>query len=326
MPKVLIAPVTLAHSHGPHLRILRDAGLSVVFPAQTRQLTEEDLLRELPGVSAVMAGSESYTRKVLDAAPELRVIARSGVGYDAVDVTAATERGIAVTITPGANNDAVAEHAFAMLLALAKRVLPQDRAVRTGKWKREPTLPLRGRTLGVVGLGRIGKTVALRGAAFKMRLLAYETFPDPEFVARHGIELVSMDRLFAESDYVTLHVPLTPDTRQLVNRRTLGLMKPTAFLVNTARGGLACEADLCDALRAGRLAGAALDVFEVEPCLKNALFELDNVVLTPHVAGVDEQSRIDMAVQAAEAIASLSRGQWPAEQIVNPEARPRFKW
>ncbi len=326
MRKVLITPVTLAHSEGPHLQVLRDAGLEMVFPAHSRQLTEEDLLRDLPGVSAVVAGSESYTAKVLDAAPELRVIARSGVGYDAVDVSAATQRGIAVTITPGANNDAVAEHAFAMILALAKRILPDDRAVRAGRWRREATQPLRGRALGIVGLGRIGKTVALRGAAFGMRLLAHETLPDLEFITRHGVELVSIDRLFAQSDYLTLHAPLTPETKHLVSQRTLALMKPTAFLVNTARGGLVCEADLCDALRGGRIAGAALDVFEVEPCLKSALFELDNVVLTPHIAGVDEQSRLDMAVQATEAIAALSRGRWPAEQIVNPEVRDRFRW
>jgi phosphoglycerate dehydrogenase-like enzyme len=322
----LITPATLAGRDGPYLQALRQAQFEVAYPPRAAQLTEAELFEQLAGVSATVAGSEPYTQRVIEAHPALRVIARAGVGYDAVDVAAATERGIVVAITPGTNHDAVAEHTFTLLLALAKGLINRDHGTRTGQWPRHATLPLRGRTLGIAGLGRIGKAVALRGESFGMRLLAYETAPDLAFARQHGVTLVPLDRLLAESDYLTLHVPLTEESRHLINRRTLARMKPTAFLINTSRGGLVCEADLLEALRAGRLAGAGLDVFESEPPEPGPLFELDNVVLTPHAAGVDLQSLDDMALSAARAIVSLSRGEWPAEKVVNPQVRDRFRW
>lgn len=326
MPKVMIGPQTLVGVGGPYLDLLRSAGFELVYPPRPAQMTEEELLTSLTGVSASLAGSEPYTRRVLQAHPQLRVIARAGVGYDAVDIPAATEQGVAVCITPNTNQDAVAEHTFALMLALVKNIIPQHCATMAGKWPRQANLPLRGRTLGIAGLGRIGKAVALRGVAFGMRLIAYEPFPDEAFVRQHGITLVPMERLLAESDFVSLHVPLSPESRHLINQRTLALMKPTAFLVNTARGGLVCEADLYEALKAKRIAGAALDVFEHEPPGMIPLFELDNIVVTPHQAGVDTQSRDDMALSAAQAIVDLMRGQWPAEKVVNQEVRTRFRW
>jgi phosphoglycerate dehydrogenase-like enzyme len=322
----LIAPATLAGIEGPFFQLLREAGFELVFPNRAAQLTEEELLEQLPGVRASLAGSEPYTRRVLATYPGLRVIARAGVGYDAVDVAAATEQGVAICTTPGTNQDAVAEHTFALILALAKHLIPQHLGTRDGQWPRQANLPLRGRTLGIAGLGRIGKAVALRGECFGMRLLAFEPFPDLDFVARHGVILASLERLMGESDYLTLHVPLTPESRHLINRHTLSLMRPTSYLINTARGALVSEADLYEVLRARGIAGAALDVFELEPPIGNPLLGLDNVVLTPHAAGVDLQSRDDMALSAAQAIVALSRGEWPAEQVVNPAIRPKFKW
>src|SRR5438067_3659196 len=166
MPQVLIAPSTLAGIDAPFVHVLRDAGFELVYPAKPAQMIEEELLRQLDGIIASVAGSEPYTRRVLAAHPQLRIIARAGVGYDAVDVAAATEHGVAVTITPGTNQDAVAEHTLAMILALAKDLIVRDRAVKAGQWPREATLPLRGRTLGIAGLGRIGKAVAVRALAF----------------------------------------------------------------------------------------------------------------------------------------------------------------
>jgi phosphoglycerate dehydrogenase-like enzyme len=326
MAKVLIAPATLAGLGGPYVETLQASGFDLVYPPRAAQLTEDELLDILPGIPASVAGSEPYTRRVLAARPELRVIARAGVGYDAVDVAAATEHGVVVATTPGTNQDAVAEHTFAMILALAKRLIPHHAGTRAGGWPRQANLPLRGRTLGIAGLGRIGKAVALRGQCFGMRLLAYEPFPDRAFVQQHHITLMPLERLVAESDFLTLHVPLTPESKYFINRRTLDLMKPTAFLINTARGALVNEADLFDGLRAQRIAGAALDVFEEEPPIGSPLLELDNVVVTPHTAGVDLQSRDDMALAAAQAVVQLSRGEWPAEQVVNPEVRPRFRW
>jgi phosphoglycerate dehydrogenase-like enzyme len=326
MPKVLITPATLAGVDGPYLQLLRGAGFEPVFPPRVGQLTEDELLACLKDIPATIAGSEPYSRRVLEAHPQLRVIARSGVGYDAVDLQAATERGVAVTTTPGTNQDSVAEHTFALILALAKDLVNLHCGTCAGRWPRRPSQPLRGRTLGIVGLGRIGKAVAVRGAAFAMRLLAYEPYFDAAFGLQYGVKSVSLERVLAESDYLSLHVPLTEESKYLINKKTLALMKPTAYLVNTARGGLVCEADLIEVLRARRIAGAGLDVFELEPPEKCALWEMDNVVLSPHCAGVDLQSRDDMAASAAQSIIALSRGQWPTEQVVNPEVQPRFRW
>jgi D-3-phosphoglycerate dehydrogenase len=326
MQKVLIAPMTLATVDGAYRQVLREAGFEMVFPNHAHQLLEDELLTALHGMSASVAGSEPYTARVIAANPSLRVIARVGVGYDAVDVPAATAHGIAVCIAPGTNQDSVAEHTFSMILAMTRNIVPQHLAVKAGDWPRGANLPLRGRTLGIAGLGRIGKAVALRGEAFGMPLLAYDPVADTAFAAAHGIRLVPFDELLAKSDFLTLHLPVTPETKYLINRQTLARMKPTAFLINTARGALVNEADLLEALRNKRLAGAALDVFEQEPPGRSPLFELDNVLLTPHAAGTDTQSRDDMALSAAQAIVDLSRGQWPAEKIVNPEVRDRFRW
>ena len=215
-----------------------------------------------------------------------------------------------------------------LLLALAKNLMAQHQPVKDGKWPRQqPTFPVREQTLGVVGMGRIGKTVALRGLAFGMKVIAYEPYPDQAFAAQHGIELLTLDDVLERGDYVTLHLPAFEATKHLINKKNLPLMKPTAFLINTARGAIINEADLVEALRAKKIAGAGLDVFEEEPPRRdNPLFQLDNVVLTAHAAGVDTKSRDAMALKAAECIAKLSQGEWPADCIVNPEVKAKFKW
>ncbi len=326
MTKVMIAPAPLAGIEGAFLTTLHDAGFETIYPQRRAQLTEAELTEQLMGVSAAIAGSEPYTRRVLEAHPQLRVIARAGVGYDAVDVAAATDCGIAVTIAPGTNQDAVAEHTFALLLALAKDLVPQHLGTCALQWPRRATLPLRGRTLGIAGLGRIGKAMALRGACFGMRLLAYDPYADHAFAAQQRIGIVSLEQLLAESDYLTLHLPATEESRYLIGREALARMKPTAFLINTARGSIVDEQALLEALQAGRLAGAGLDVFEEEPPRDSPLLHMPNVVVTPHAAGVDLQSRDDMALSAAEAIVALSRGEWPAEKVVNPDVRARYRW
>jgi phosphoglycerate dehydrogenase-like enzyme len=290
-------------------------------------MTEQDLLDQLRGIPACLAGSEPYSRKVFEAFPQLRVVARVGVGYDAVDVQAATDHGVVVTIAPGTNQDAVSEHCFMLILALAKNLMRQHQPIREGKWPRQANLPLRGKTLGLVGLGRIGRSMTLKGLAFGMKVMAYEPFPDMAFVQKHGVRLAPLDDLLREADYVSLHLPAMEGTRALMNAERLKLMKPTAFLINTARGAVVDETALYEAVRDKRIAGAGLDVFEEEPPLPgNPLLRLDNVVLTAHTAGVDLQSRDDMARKAAECIAAISRGEWPAECVVNPEVRDQFKW
>ena len=326
MDKVLIAPATLAGIDGEFINALKTAGFELVFPKKKAQMVEDELMQALTGVKASLAGSEPYTRKVLQAHPQLRVIARAGVGYDAVDTDAATQHGVAVTITPGTNQDAVAEHTFTLILAIAKNLIAQHQGTCALQWPRQANLPLRGRTLGIAGLGRIGKAVALRGECFGMKLIAFEPFPDHAFAKQHGITFVSFEQLLADSDFLSLHLPATKESRHLINRATLAKMKPTSYLINTARGTLVNEVDLIEALQSKKIAGAGIDVFEEEPPSDSPLFHMSNVVVTPHAAGVDLQSRDDMALSAALAIVSRSRGEWPAEKIVNPEVKAKYRW
>lgn len=326
MPRVLIGPAPLVGIESPFIGALKSAGFDLVYPTVKGQLSEDQLFDHLRGCAASLAGSEPYTRRVIAAHPQLRVIARAGVGWDAVDGEAATDHGVAVTIAPNTNHDAVAEHTFAHILALAKDLINQHLGTLELKWPRKATLPLRGRTLGIAGLGRIGKAVALRGECFGMKLIAYDPYPDHVFMAAHKIRLVAWDEILREADFLTLHMPATKEMRHLVNAAALSTMKKTSFLINTARGALVNEEDLVAALKNRTIAGAGIDVFEKEPPGDHPLFQLSNVVVTPHGAGVDLQSRDDMALSAAQAIVSLSRGEWPEEKVVNPKVRERFKW
>lgn len=327
MPSVMIFIQFLQDPNGPHVELLRQAGLEVRFPPRPDITDEEENVRVLQGISATVAGGEPYSRRVMAALPDLRVISRWGVGVDRVDLEAVTRSNAVVTITPSANHEAVAEHAVALLLAVSRFLAQRNDEIHRGLWKRRCSLPLREKTLGIVGLGRIGRSVAVRAEAFRMRLLAHEAFPDREFARRHGIELVDLDTLLARSDYVSLHVPLTEETRGLINRRTLARMKPGALLVNTSRGGLVVEEDLVDALKSGHLGGAGLDVFVQEPIQRDhPLLELDNVLVSDHTAGIDTRSVEAMAVEAARNIVELYGGGWPAAAVANPAVRETWKW
>ncbi len=218
-----------------------------------------------------------------------------------------------MTITPEGNHQAVAEHTMALLLAVARAVVSGAIDARRGKWcRRGVSIPLRGKTLGIVGLGRIGRSVAVRASAFGMRLLACETHPDREFAEQYPVELVELDALLAQSDFVTLHAPMTPQTRDLINAGTLKRMKRGSVLVNTARGGLVNEQDLLEALTSGHLAGAGLDVLATEPPPPDhPLLALENVVFSPHVAALDAQAVADMAAGAVQNILEILAGNWP---------------
>jgi phosphoglycerate dehydrogenase-like enzyme len=244
-----------------------------------------------------------------------------------VDVPAATRHGVVLTITCGANHDTVAEHAFSLLLALAKYVTVTDRQMRQGLWIRDVTIPIRGRVMGIVGLGRIGQAMALRSLAFGMKVIASDVQPNADFVRKHGIEVVELPELLKRSDVVSLHAPMGSATKHLINKQTLALMKPTAFLINTARGGLIDEEALVEALQKRKIAGAGLDVFAQEPPPTNhAFFKLDNVVMTPHLGGTDVQSRLDMAELAARSVVELASGRWPEALIVNHDVKSKFRW
>ncbi len=324
--QVLIGPAHLYDIQPVFAPILRDAGYDLIFPQQHIQMVESQVLEVLPGCVASLAGSEPYTRKVIAeaAAKGLKILSRAGVGYDAIDVAAATDHGVAVTIAVGANHDAVAEQAVGLIIALAKQIVPQHISIRAGGWPRKAFSPLRGKTLGVVGLGRTGKAVVRRMLAFGMTIIAHDPYAGAEFAAENSVRMVPMQELFRTSDFVTLHCPLTPETRHLICTRTLELMKPTAYFVNTSRGGVVNEAELLAGLQAKRIAGAALDVLDVEPPGGNPLTALENVIFTAHTAGVDMQSRHDMASAAATAIKRMLAGEWLDEWVVNPAVKSRW--
>lgn len=331
MPTVLIAPEAMQNPDGPYCRLLREAGFEVRFPQRfglpRGLLSHEEMLEELDGVAGTIAGGEPYTAALMDALPELRVIARAGVGYDAVDVDAATERKIAVTITPHANHECVAELTLALMFSLAKRILVNDRDTRSGGWAREPLGAIRGKTLGIVGLGRIGRSLAKRAIAMGMRVVAFDVFPNPDQAREIGVEFMELDSLLGESDYVSLHCPLDESNRNLFNAETFGKMKPGSRLINMARGGLVVEADLLAALESGHLAGAGLDVFQQEPPdPQNPLFQRDDVVVSPHLGGADEISMVKMGVDGAQSIVDLHQGSWPADSVVNRVLKSSWSW
>jgi phosphoglycerate dehydrogenase-like enzyme len=324
MPSVIVTAEPMCRwEDGPHVRPLREAGFEIADPPETPPVDEDQTVAALRGVAAVIAGSEPYTERVLARLPGLRVISRCGVGCDRIDLEASARRGVAVAITPEGNYAAVAEHTLAMLLALARSIVRNDRGARRGLWIRTPLVPLRGKTLGIVGLGRIGRAVARRAVPFGLNLLGCDPRGDQGLARECGVELTGFDSLLARSDFVTLHVPLTPETRGLIGRAALARMKPGAFLVNTSRGGLVVEPDLVDALRSGRLAGAGLDVMVDEPPRgDNPLLALDNVLISPHVASNDLQAIHDMAEAAARNIVDIFRGRDSPESLVTPFPRP----
>ncbi|MCC7372660.1 MAG: phosphoglycerate dehydrogenase [Chloroflexi bacterium] len=318
MPKVLITQPSVTGLDDPYLESLRAAGWEIRYEPTGARAKPEELLELVQGHDAVLASSETYNRHVLERADTLKHIARWGVGFDQVDVPAATELGIMVTTTQGANDWGVADHAFALMFALGRRVVENDAIVRKGGWSRPPGRDIWRKTLGVVGLGRIGRGVAQRASGFEMKVLAYEPYPDKAFCEKWGVELVSLDELLERADYVTLHAPGGSDNKHLIGAEQLGRMKTTAFLVNTARGALIDEDALYAALAGGRLAGAGLDVREQEPPTDMRFNELPNVILTAHVAGVTVETCAAMTAMASESIVQGWKGEKP-DGLLNPQ-------
>ena len=331
MPVVFITPESLINVRGPWVSTLEKAGLTIAYPEDptfTRgQCGAAETIRVLSPASAVIAGGEYFNPEILDGLPKLRVIARAGVGYDRVDVPAATSRKVALTITPTANHEGVAEQALALIFAFAKSVVVNDARTRAGQWSTGLTSAIRGTTLGLFGLGRTGRSTAIRGRAMGMKVIATETYPDLAFAKQHDIELVSFNDLLARSDYLSLHCPHNAETDRMFNRDVFSKMKPGSVLINTARGKIVVEADLLASLQQGHLGGAGLDVFEIEPAKPdNPLFALKNVVVSPHLGGGDKLSQENMAIEAAECIVKMYRGEWPTGAVVNDQLRADWKW
>jgi len=290
--------------------MLEQAGFQLVCNETGRKPTREELKELVRGAYAVIAGTEKYDEELLAECPELKVIIRFGVGTDNFDLDAMKRRGIRVGVI--ANYNAVAEFALTLILAAMKNLPRFDAVVREGKWTRFPMRELTGKTVGIMGFGRIGRRLAELLSGFGVTVLAYDPFMNEAAAAERKVTSVTMEELLRRSDIVSLHLPATPETRHLINRETLAMMKEGAYLVNTARGALVDEAALCEALAGGHLAGAGLDVYETEPVTEgNPLFALENNVLAPHVSAASYETNYNGGLISAESIIRTAQGGSP---------------
>jgi D-3-phosphoglycerate dehydrogenase len=296
-----------------------DAGWEVVVSAAEPPLSAEDFVADAPGCTAIMAnGSDVVSREVIEAAGDsLKVIARTGVGFDKVDVDAAAEHGVAVTTTPGSNGETVADFTLGLMLACSRLIPQLSNTLKGGKWDPLKGNDVFGKTLGIAGLGRIGQGVARRAAAFSMEILGYDPYVDATTMATLGIRKVELDDLLRRSDFITLHMPANEETSGMIDAAAIELMKPSAFLINTARGPLIDEPALVEALKSGRIAGAGLDVFAEEPVESSPFFELDNAIVSPHIAGNTAESMARMAERAVDNVIAVASRTCPREFVVN---------
>jgi len=320
-PKVLST-----HKLFPAARTILDAQFDAEYWTGREGIPRPELLARVADKDALVCLlSDKVNAELLAAAPKLRIAATVSTGYDNIDQDACTRRHVVATHTPGVLEDTVADFAWALLLAIARRLVEADAWLRSGVWPgwdldQFAGADVWGKTLGIVGFGRIGQLVAQRALGFKMRVLYVNQNRAPLDTEKElRAEFTDLDRLLRESDFVSLHVPLLPATRHLISKENLAKMKPTAFLINTARGPVVDEAALAEALEKKIIAGAALDVYEHEPKVRPALLACKNVVLAPHIASASLETRTRMAVMAASGVAALFRGERPAN-VLNPGA------
>ena len=314
---ILLTFAPMIRNSGRHTELLRDSGCRIATSTSDRPLTAAEMVPLVRDVDAIIAGGETIDASVIAAASRLKVISRHGVGYDQVDVAAATRAGVVVTITPGTNQVAVAELAFGLMVGVARHMPQMREALLRGEWIRNPGIELAGKTLGLVGLGRIGKSVATRARAFEMNVIAHDVAPDARFAHEHGVTLVALDALLRVADFVSLHTPGVPGSSPLIGAAELAMMKPGACLINTARGSLIDQAALHRALAEGRIAGAGLDVFAVEPPGALPLLALPNVFATPHIGGTLESGVRTALLATQNALQVLAGNICP--HAINPE-------
>lgn len=315
---------------GESLKKLETSGHEVKVSTFDRPLTGEELVEGVKGADAILSLlNDRIDGDLMDAAgPQLKIVSNYAVGFDNIDVKAATDRGIVIANTPCEEvNEAVAEHTWALILSLARRIVESDEATRRGAYRGwEPDIflgtTLLGKTLGIIGLGRIGSIVARRAKGYNMTVLYNKHNPDPEAEKELGVKFASLDELLAQSDFVTIHTPLTDETRGMFKKEIFAKMKEGSYLVNTARGPIVVETDLVEALREGKLRGVALDVFENEPNVHPELIAAPNVITTPHIASATVEARNKMGEEVVNAILNTLTGQKP-QFLVNEEVWER---
>lgn len=315
MDILITTPSFGAQSNAPWDAIAA-AGHTVRRPRAVHPLSAAQLADEVGDASAVIVGLDQVDDTVFRRAPALRVVAKHGVGVDNIDLEAAKAAGVRVVNAPGSNSGAVADLTFGLMLALARQVLPAHQSMLEGRWDRFPGIELTGRTLGLVGFGRIGQAVAKRASGFDMRVLAYDPFLPAHLFAAAGAEQVSLEDVVAQSDFLSLHMP-GGDGGPILSADLLATIRPGSFLVNAARGGLVDEDALVTMLRSGHLRGAALDAFNTEPLgTTSPLLDVPNLILTPHIGAFSDLANANMGVIVAEDVARILRGEEPLHPVV----------
>jgi D-3-phosphoglycerate dehydrogenase len=314
--RILATPRSFCKSTGPHHDYLRENGCDVDLRAQEHPLTAEQLRELIPGYHGAILGLDQCDASVFERADRLRVISRYGAGVDQVDIQAASRLGIVVTNAPGANSLGVIELCIGLMFSLARSIPQVANAARNGVWQRAPGIELSGKTLGVIGFGTIGRGVANRAQALGMRVLAHDPYWQGDTM---GAQLTDLATLLRESDFVSLHCALTPETERLINPERIAGMRDSAYLINTARGGLVDESALADALRNGKLAGAAADVFHDDPPAGSPLIALENFIATPHIGATTREAVQRTSMMAAQNLVAVLRGE-PCPNIVNADA------
>ena len=317
---ILATPSTIGGIGAASADFLRKNLCEVTFAEPFRAQSAGDLKRLLPGIQAVYAEADEFSAELLASseAAALRIISRWGVGFERIDVDAATAHGIVIAYTPGMLDEAVADYIFALLLGIARRIHTTHASMITGEWKPECGHDVHGKTLGIIGCGRIGTAVARRAAGFNLRVLAYDPAPN-DAAKKLGAEFMPLESLLAQSDFVSLHAAVTPETKGLIGKAQLNLMKPDAYLINTGRGALVDEVALAKALDDSSIAGAAVDAFVEEPLPKEHPFRTaKNLLLAPHQAAFSNETGRKVSAACAKAIVDLMRGERP-KMVLNPE-------
>ena len=311
-PTVVIAHTSFGDDLAVERAVLRPLDAEIIH---TGNLTEPDALAAVKQADALMVTLERVTAPIINSMERCRIISRAGTGLDTIDIPVATARGIWVAYVPDYSIDEVSTHAIALLLTQARGIVPLVQSTRSGQWDpmcSGPVYRLREQTLGVIGFGRIGQATASKGRGLGLTVIVYDPFLNAEAAERLGVRAVDLDTLARESDYITLHTPLIDATRHLINTDFLSKVKPTAYLINAARGPLVDEAALLNAVRNGQLAGAALDVLSTEPAgLDNPLLHEERILITPHSAWYSEEAKIEMRTRAAEEVVRVLQGQPP---------------
>ncbi len=318
--KILLTTTSFQDTPGEHHDLLAQTGWEII--RARGPLNEADTLALVGDVDGYICGDDAITRKVLEKArPKLKVLSKYGIGVDKIDVKSATEFGIPVLFTPGVNHTTVAEHSFLLLLALEKNLLFHTDSTRSGGWKRKTGHELLEKTIGIIGLGRIGKEVAIRARAFGMKSIAFDLHFDEKFAAEHGVRRAgSLDEIYKEADYISLHTNLTPETRDMINAASIAKMKKGVLLLNCARGEIVNTADMVAGLKSGQVGGYGTDVLDHEPPpADHPLLKLPNVVCTPHVASRTFESVVRQATTSVKNLILAMKGEKPIAQV-NPEA------